>query len=118
MVSGTLVVNVVCSVVVVLVCSVVAVDAVVVAVVVTWPEIGVPSSTTIGSFNNSLFFNPLPTSQLLIIEFLADLASPNNFISENIKLSLLEHVAFFYENRGKNKHFDLNIYSKFRTIKY
>lgn len=57
MVSGTVVVNVVGSVVVVLVvsavlvvvlvCSVVAVDAVVAAVVVTWPEIGVPSSTKI-----------------------------------------------------------------------
>ncbi|MDJ1258035.1 MAG: hypothetical protein MRQ07_05235 [Candidatus Midichloria sp.] len=45
-------------------------------------------NNSIGSFNNLLFFNPLPTSQLLIIEFLADLESPNNFISENIKLSL------------------------------
>jgi len=66
--------------------------------------------------NNSLFFNISFPSQILIIEFQA--GTEINFIPENIKLSLLEHIAFLYENRGENNQFDLNIYSKFRTIKY
>ena len=62
-----------------------------------------------------LVIDPIPTCQFLTIRFQAGQDSWPT--SEAIKLALMEHIAFLYENRETNKNFDINKYARFCNIK-
>lgn len=67
---------------------------------------------------NTIALESIALQEALLIKFKAGRINDQYFIPANIKLILLDHAAFLYENRGTNKQFNLNVYNQFRNIKY
>lgn len=67
---------------------------------------------------DALLIGYVSTSEFITVDFIAGLYPQNHFIPENIKIALLEHIAFLYENRGIAKKFDLSLYASFKVFQY
>ena len=67
------------------------------------------------SDSGTVHFNIQPFAHTMLIEYEAGLVEQPAQIPTDIKLALLSHIAFLYENRGGNERFDMSVYNEYKN---
>ena len=68
------------------------------------------------NIGNRVHFHAFPLVEMITIRYVAGYASVDE-IPEGIKMTLLQHVAFLYENRSRINDFPMECYDEYKEIK-